>query len=164
MQDLEVPALSYFCSWIQLATTAYGSPLDSTKMFWPVALPRKSRFRAAAKMRAVKLESECDRMFTSVPALQEKNFDVFTVSTKIVVGADSEKSVTHTRVAMAEALGIFASKLPESSLHVVIDQLWNDLISLSGVQRQVILLVFFLNFCFAKYGVSVILKSSVRLS
>lgn len=142
MQDLEVAASSYFCSWMHLAATAYGSPLDSTKMFWPVALPRKSRFRAAAKFRAVKLENEYNSMSTSDPAkesiLHEKNFDASTVSTKIIVGADSEKSVTHTRVATAEALGIFASKLSDGSLHVVIDPLWNDLISLSGVQRQVI--------------------------
>lgn len=145
VQDLEVSASSYFCSWIQLATTSYGSPLDSTKMFWPVALPRKSHFRAAAKMRAVKLESEYDRMFTSDPAkesvLQEKNYNVSIVSSRIVVGADSEKSVTQTRVGTAEALGIFASKLPRSCLNVVIDPLWNDLISLSGVRRQVAAMV-----------------------
>ncbi|ONK68755.1 uncharacterized protein A4U43_C05F15610 [Asparagus officinalis] len=145
VQDLEVVAVSYFRSWLQLAATAYGSPLDTTKMFWPVALPRKSRFRAAAKMRAVKLESEYDRKFTSDPAqesvLQEKNFDVSTPCGKIIVGADSEKSVTHTRVATAEALGVFASRLPVGSLHVVIDPLWNDLISLSGVQRQVAAMV-----------------------
>lgn len=145
VQDLEASASSYFCSWVRLATTSYGSPLDSTKMFWPVALPRKSRFRAAAKMRAVKLESEYDMLFTSDPAkesvLQEKNYDVSMAGAKIIVGADCDKSVTHTRVATAEALGIFASMLPQSSLQVVINMLWNDLISLSGVQRQVAAMV-----------------------
>lgn len=141
VQDLEAAALSYFNSWIQLATTPYGSPFDATKMFWPVALPRKSQYRAAAKMKAVKLESQYDRIFTSDPAresvLREKNSDVSAASTKIIVGGDTDKSVNQTRVVTAEALGIFASKLPKSSVQVVIDSLWNDLTSLSGIQRQV---------------------------
>ncbi|GFZ00920.1 similar to ROOT GROWTH DEFECTIVE 3 [Actinidia rufa] len=58
VEDLEAAAKLYFSSWIELAITPYGSPLDATKMFWPAALPRKSHFKAAAKMRAVKLESD----------------------------------------------------------------------------------------------------------
>ncbi|CBI40030.3 unnamed protein product, partial [Vitis vinifera] len=110
--DLEDAARSYISSWIELATTPYGSPLDSTKMFWPVALPRKKR-----------------------------NGDSSANSVKIIVGADLEKSVTHTRVVTAAALGIFASKLHEGPIQYVIDPLWKALTSLSGVQRQVVSMV-----------------------
>ncbi|KAL5998885.1 btaf1 RNA polymerase II, B-TFIID transcription factor-associated [Asimina triloba] len=138
--DLEVAAKLYFSSWIQLATTPYGSPLDSTKMFWPVALPRKSHIKAAAKMRAVKLENDYNYNFSSDSMKDAHLPDKSEVSsnfTKIIVGADNEKSVTHTRVVTATALGILASKLPEASSQFVFDPLWKDLTSLSGVQRQV---------------------------
>lgn len=143
---METAARSYFSSWIELATTPYGSPLDATKMFWPVALPRKSHFRAAAKMRAVKLENDCSRNFSfdfAKGISQERNGDVSTNFVKIIVGADGDKSVTHTRVVTASALGIFASKLPEESLQIVFDPLWKDLTSSSGVQRQVALDIFY---------------------
>ncbi|XP_010255080.1 PREDICTED: TATA-binding protein-associated factor BTAF1 isoform X2 [Nelumbo nucifera] len=140
-QDLEAAAKSYFSFWVELATTPYGSPLDSSKMFWPVALPRKSHFRAAAKMRAVKLENECSGQFSYDSAkgaiLQERKGDASANFVKIIVGTDGDKSVTRTRAVTAAALGIFASKLPERSLQYVFDPLWKDLASLSGVQRQV---------------------------
>ncbi|KAJ0979707.1 hypothetical protein J5N97_015181 [Dioscorea zingiberensis] len=140
-QDLEDVARSYFSCWIQLATTPYGSALDTSKMFWPTALPRKSHHRAAAKLRAVKHETEYIRNYMFNPAnetsVQEKSTDLPANCQKIIVGADNEKSVTHTRMVTAAALGIFVSKLPEASLQVVIDPLWNNLISSSGVQRQV---------------------------
>ncbi|XP_030934313.1 TATA-binding protein-associated factor BTAF1 isoform X1 [Quercus lobata] len=139
--DLENAARSYMSSWIELATTPYGSALDATKMFWPVALPRKSHFRAAAKMRAVKLESESCRnvVLESAAAIvpQERNVDVSANLVKVIVGADVEMSVTNTRVVTASALGIFASKLHLGSMQNVIDPLWNALSSSSGVQRQV---------------------------
>ncbi|XP_050252135.1 TATA-binding protein-associated factor BTAF1 isoform X1 [Quercus robur] len=139
--DLENAARSYMSSWIELATTPYGSALDATKMFWPVALPRKSHFRAAAKMRAVKLESESCRnvVLESTAAIvpQERNVDVSANPVKVIVGADVEMSVTNTRVVTASALGIFASKLHLGSMQNVIDPLWNALSSSSGVQRQV---------------------------
>ncbi|KAJ8627928.1 hypothetical protein MRB53_021235 [Persea americana] len=139
--DLQAAAMSYFSSWIQLATTPYGSALDATKIFWPAAPPRKSHFRAAAKMRAVKLENEQNRnsgldCLNNTP-FPEKNGEASSNFTKIIVGADTEKSVTRTRVVAATALGILASKLPEAALQCVIDPLWQDLTSLSGVQRQV---------------------------
>lgn len=142
VEDLEAAASLFMASWIELATTPYGSPLDTTKMFWPVAPPRKSHFKAAAKMRAVMLENETsgsialDSMRGNLP--QERNGDS-PHSVKIVVGADVEMSVTYTRVVTASALGIFASKLHTRSVKYVIDPLWNALASLSGVQRQVIL-------------------------
>ncbi|XP_050224849.1 TATA-binding protein-associated factor BTAF1 isoform X2 [Mercurialis annua] len=140
VEDLEAAAVSYLNSWIELATTPYGSPLDSAKMFWPVAPPRKSHFRAAAKMRAVKLENESWRNSTldygQESVSQERNGDPSS-TVKYFVGADVEMSVANTRVITASALGIFASKLREGSFHHVIDPLWNALTSLSGVQRQV---------------------------
>ncbi|XP_057949880.1 TATA-binding protein-associated factor BTAF1 isoform X2 [Malania oleifera] len=141
VSDLEAAARLYMSSWIELTTTPYGSPLDSTKMFWPVALPRKSHFRAAAKMRAAMLDSDSVRNTILDPSKgapsQERNGDLSSNSVKIIVGADVDKSVTHTRVITATALGFFASRLPEESLQYVIDPLWKDLTSLSGVQRQV---------------------------
>ncbi|KAI0501620.1 hypothetical protein KFK09_016565 [Dendrobium nobile] len=144
-QDLEAAAQLYFSSWIHLAATPYGSALDATKMFWPIALPRKSHFRAAAKMRIVKSDNDTGTCFTvevgKGSMLPENKIDCATISTKIIVGADSEKPVTHTRVVTASALGVFVSRLPEVSLPAVIHPLWNDLTSLSGVQRQVAAMV-----------------------
>ncbi|KAE8721380.1 TATA-binding protein-associated factor BTAF1 [Hibiscus syriacus] len=139
--DLEVAAASFMSSWIELATTSFGSTLDSTKMFWPVALPRKSHHRAAAKMKVVKLENESygtigmDSMRGAVS--QETNGDASANLVKIIVGADAEMSVTNTRVITASALGIFASKLLADSLQYIVAPLWSALSSLSGVQRQV---------------------------
>ncbi|GAV57483.1 SNF2_N domain-containing protein/Helicase_C domain-containing protein/DUF3535 domain-containing protein [Cephalotus follicularis] len=141
VEDLEAVARSYMSSWIELAITPYGSPLDAKKMFWPVANPRKSHFRAAAKMRASRPEYEYSSSigFDSVRGtlLQERNGDVSANSVKIFVGADVEISVTNTRVVTASALGIFASKLHDGSKQFVIEPLWKSLTSLSGVQRQV---------------------------
>lgn len=141
VEDLEMAARSYVNSWIELASTPFGSVLDTSKMFWPVSFPQKSQSRAAAKMRAVKVENEYGGDFgldsTKGINLQEKNGDVSMGSVKIVVGADVDTSVTNTRVITATALGIFASKLSEVSINDVIDPLWNALTSLSGVRRQV---------------------------
>jgi len=134
-------ASSYGSSWIELASTPFGSALDASKMYWPVAFPRKSQIRAAAKMRAAKIENErglefsLDSIKGTIP--QDRNGDVPMNSVKIVVGADVDTSVTHTRVVTATALGYFASKLPVGSLKYVIDPLWSSLTSFSGVQRQV---------------------------
>lgn len=142
MEDLEAAAKSYVSSWIELATTPYGSPMDAAKMFWPVAIPRKSHFKAAAKMRAVKLENDPGSSILLDSAegniMQEKNGDSSTNPAKIIVGADMEMSVTHTRVVTATALGVFASKLHEGSAPYVIDPLKKALTSMSGVQRQVL--------------------------
>ncbi|KAB2614179.1 TATA-binding protein-associated factor BTAF1-like [Pyrus ussuriensis x Pyrus communis] len=138
--DLEIAARSYMSSWIGLATTPYGSALDSTKMFWPVALPRKSHFKAAAKMRAVNLVNESCRnigLESSKGSIPEKGGDASTNNVQIVVGADVEMSVPHTRVVTAAALGVFASRLHETSMQYVIDPLTKAFTSLSGVQRQV---------------------------
>ncbi|KAK6158614.1 hypothetical protein DH2020_005928 [Rehmannia glutinosa] len=144
VEDLESAAKLYFSSWIELATTPYGSPLDAAKMFWPVALPRKSHFKAAAKMRAVMLESESQRNKALEPTeimSGEQNGDTSANSTKIIVGADLDISVTHTRVVTSTALGIMASKLNGASLQYVVDPLWKGLTTLSGVQRQVVSMV-----------------------
>lgn len=140
-KDLEYAARLYFSNWVQLATTPFGSALDSTKMFLPVALPRGNRSRAAAKIRSARLDHEYTRMIsfgsTGESTSHEKHLDVPSSVSKIIVGADPDKSVTHTRVLTSMALGLFASKLPVSSWQVVLSPLANDLMSLSGVQRQV---------------------------
>lgn len=110
-------------------------------MFLPVALPRGSRSRAVAKIRSARQEHENTRMISFGSAGEstshEKHFDVPSNVSKIIVGADSDKSVTHTRVLTSMALGLFASKLPVGSWQVVLSPLADDLMSLSGVQRQV---------------------------
>ncbi|KAL3498161.1 hypothetical protein ACH5RR_040893 [Cinchona calisaya] len=145
VEDLVGVVELYFSSWIELATTPYGSPLDATKMFWPVALPRKSHFKAAAKMRAVKVDTDSYKNTVDVGeggSSQDKIGDSSSSSpAKIVVGADEDMSVTHTRVVTATALGILASKLHKTSLAFVIDPLWKALTSLFGVQRQVAAMV-----------------------
>ncbi|KAL7210524.1 hypothetical protein ACSBR1_031976 [Camellia fascicularis] len=55
VEDLEATAKLYISYLLELTTTPYGSPLDATKMFWPVALPCKSHFKAAAKMTVLKV-------------------------------------------------------------------------------------------------------------
>lgn len=141
MDDLEDTAKFYMASWIELAATPYGSTLDATKMFWPVAPPRKSHFKAAAKMKAVKLENEASSIlgfdYARSSASLEKQEDASARSTKIIVGSDMEMSVTRTRVVTASALGIFASRLREGSMQFVVDPLSSTLTSMSGVQRQV---------------------------
>ncbi|XP_010547370.1 PREDICTED: TATA-binding protein-associated factor BTAF1 isoform X2 [Tarenaya hassleriana] len=141
VKDLEDAATSFVASWLELATTPYGSPLDAAKMFWPVAPPRKSHFKAAAKMKAVKLENEASSSlgFDSgkSSAIVERNDDISAGSIKIIVGSDVEMSVTKTRVVTASALGILASRLSDGSMRFVIDPLCSALTSLSGVQRQV---------------------------
>lgn len=139
---MEAAAKPHISAWLELVTTPYGSPLDSTKMFWPTALPRKSHFKAAAKMRAANLENISGRNVGLDHAnlstnSQERNGDISSNPVKIIVGADSEKSVTHTRVVTASALGILASKLHDGSSEYLIDPLRKDLTSHSGVQRQV---------------------------
>ncbi|EYU37472.1 hypothetical protein ABFS82_01G048900 [Erythranthe guttata] len=143
VEDLETAAKLYFSSWIVLASTPYGSQLDSTKMFWPVALPRKSHFKAAAKMRAVKMESENQKNASesAESMLGDQNGDASAIAAKIIVGADLDISVTYTRVVTATALGVMASKLSGPSLQYVVDPLWKGLTSLSGVQRQVVSMV-----------------------
>ncbi|XP_078169062.1 ROOT GROWTH DEFECTIVE 3 isoform X2 [Carex rostrata] len=142
--ELESAAGAYFSSWVQLATTPYGSALDPAKMFLPVALPRRSASRAAAKMRSVHgtstssvtiLDFSKGQVQQPVSAPVER--DIPAGVAKIVVGADSEKSVTHTRVLVSTALGVLASKLPPTSWQVVVTLLWRDLTALAGVQRQV---------------------------
>lgn len=123
-------------------STPYGSQLDTTKMFWPVALPRRSQFRAAAKVKAAKFET--DRLRNNcidpvgVVAPLERNGEASLNAMKMVFGADMEMSVTQTRVVTASALGTLAAKLREGSLQCILDPLWSALTSVSGVQRQVI--------------------------
>ncbi|XP_078440415.1 ROOT GROWTH DEFECTIVE 3 isoform X2 [Wolffia australiana] len=144
-ENLESPSKLYFSGWVQLAATATGSALDDGKMYWPVALPRKSHFRAAAKMRAVSYENEnvanpCFDASGENKVLQYSD-EHQASSMKIIFGADSEKGVMSTRVVTATALGGLVSRLREESLQAVVDTLWNYSISMSGVQRQVACLI-----------------------
>ena len=87
-------------SWIELESTPYGSVLDATKMFWPIALPRKIHFRAAAKMRVVNLENESYRNIplesTNGAVPHERIGDASINPVNIIFGTDVEMSVTHT--------------------------------------------------------------------
>ncbi|KAL9678205.1 hypothetical protein QQ045_016044 [Rhodiola kirilowii] len=141
VDDLETAARLYMPSWLELATTPFGSALDASKMFLPTALPRKSHFKAAAKMRVVMSENDGCRKLNAEANMPERNGDTAGNNIKIIVGADVEMSVTRTRVVTAAALGVLASILRDGSLPHVIDPLWNALSSSSGVQRQVASLV-----------------------
>ncbi|XP_047337513.1 TATA-binding protein-associated factor BTAF1 [Impatiens glandulifera] len=141
MEDLEGASKLYISSWIELASTSYGSALDATKMFWPLALPRRSHFKAVAKLRAAKLENNSCINVGSDSAkgsnFLEKNVDTSTGPVKIIVGADTDMSVTCTRAVTTMALGLLAARLHESCLQCLVDPLWKALTSFSGVQRQV---------------------------
>ncbi|KNA20109.1 hypothetical protein SOVF_055380 [Spinacia oleracea] len=140
VMDLVTAAKSHITSWLELATTPYGSELNISKMFWPVAPPQKRKFVTAAKMRAAKMDNYAGRsgnVGAAKGTILEDCVDASGSSLKIVVGADSEKSVTRTRVVAAAALGVLASKWPESSINHITDPLWKDISSLSGVQRQI---------------------------
>eukprot|EP00250_Pteridium_aquilinum_P022032 c25285_g1_i2 orf=410-6568(-) len=135
--DLATAADKFFASWLKLASTANGAPLEMSKMFAPMSLPRKSHVRAVAKLRAAKGEN-----LISGGTLHEedaRNVDLsFAVGTsKIVVGSDTEKSVVQMRVSTSFALGIMAASLPQTSYSMIIDALSTHLSSMSGVQRQV---------------------------
>eukprot|EP01018_Ginkgo_biloba_P007683 Gb_19667 [translate_table: standard] len=140
-EELASAANCYFNSWLKLSTTACGSPFEASKMFSPTFLPRKSHFKAAAKLRAAKGESPilghvALDMDKEVP-LNDKSLELSPNFTKIIVGADTEKSVNHTRVVTASALGVLAANLPESLFQMVVDSLSEHLASLYAVQRQV---------------------------
>lgn len=162
IKELETAAQPYVSSWLDLATTPYGSALDTSKMFWPVAPPRKTHDRPATKTRPARFDNEASRsvildfsrgavvpaavvpaavvpaaVVPGIVAPQENDGHASSSSSKIVVGADLDKSVTHTRVVAATALGVLASKWPMDSLQCIADPLWKNLISLAGVQRQV---------------------------
>ncbi|KAI5064208.1 hypothetical protein GOP47_0020878 [Adiantum capillus-veneris] len=137
--DLAGAADNYFASWLKLASTAAGSPLELSKMFSPISLPRKSHVRAAAKLRQAKGDGPSHQWNKD----EARNADLpFTVGmSKIVVGSDTEKSVVQMRVSTSFALGIMAASLPPSSCKMVVDSLSVHLLSMSGVQRQVACMV-----------------------
>lgn len=70
---------------------------------------------------------------------RSRNVDNFTnQSSKVIVGAEGEKSVVQMRVATASALGILAASLSDSMLGTAVIALLELLNSTSGVQRQVL--------------------------
>lgn len=138
--DLAAAAENFFASWLKLASTATGSPLEMSRMFSPLLLPRKSHVKAVAKIKAVTGENS-----TSGSTLTEWNKSESRIGdpsfvvgiSKIVVGADTEKSVVQMRVSTSFALGLMAASLPRSSYSMIIEALLTHLSSMSGVQRQV---------------------------
>ncbi|KAH9321118.1 hypothetical protein KI387_015757, partial [Taxus chinensis] len=139
-EELASAADHYFASWLKLSTTPSGCPLDASKMFSPTSLPRRSQFKAAAKLRASKGESLNLGHVTistekEVPT-HDRSSDISANFTKIYVGADGEQSVPCMRVVTASALGALAANLPESLFQKLVDSLLEHLASLSGVQRQ----------------------------
>lgn len=103
-------------------------------MYSPNSLPRKSRGRAVAKLKAVRGE---------IPAVGESSWQPPRPNNKVrdllhvIVGADGEKSAVLMRVTTARALGILAASLP-SALFPTVANLLTELLSSSlGTQRQV---------------------------
>lgn len=140
-EELAVAANCYFDSWLKLSTTPSGSPLDASKMFSPMSLPRKSQFKAAAKLRAAKgenlnLGNLAINAEKEVP-INDRSFDASSNFIKIYVGTDVEQSVTCMRVVTGSALGVLVANLPQTLFRKVVDSLMEHLTSLSAVQRQV---------------------------
>lgn len=138
--DLAAAAQSFFASWLKLASTATGAPLEVSRMFSPLSLPRKSHAKAVAKIKAVTGESSTSgSIFREGNRVESKTVDLpFAVgSSKIIVGSDTEKSVVQMRVSTSFALGLMAASLPHSSYSMIIEALLTHLSSMSGVQRQV---------------------------
>ncbi|KAJ7534695.1 hypothetical protein O6H91_13G105700 [Diphasiastrum complanatum] len=140
--DLATTATAYFPSWLKLASTAAGSPLETSKMFSPTSLPRRSRVKAVAKLKAARCASSLHGETSSLTSkdVTEKHRALelsFSSHSKIVVGADGERAVIQMRVATASALGIFAASMPESTSQILVETLLEHLASISGVQRQV---------------------------
>ncbi|XP_057836707.2 TATA-binding protein-associated factor BTAF1 isoform X2 [Cryptomeria japonica] len=140
-EELAAAADCYFASWLKLSTTPSGCLLDASKMFSPTSLPRRSQFKAAAKLRASKGES-LNLGHVAITTEKElpthdKSLDISSNFTKIYVGADGEQSVTCMRVVTASALGVLAANLPEALFQKLVDSLLEHLASLSAVQRQV---------------------------
>ncbi|KAH7295287.1 hypothetical protein KP509_27G041200 [Ceratopteris richardii] len=137
--ELAAAADMYFASWLKLASTATGSPLESSKMFSPTSIPRKSHVRAAAKLRQARKDG------SSYQGNREeaKNADLPYVTSlaKVVVGSETENSVMRMRVSTSSALGIMTASLPPSSSKIIVESLLTHLSSMSGVHRQVACLV-----------------------
>lgn len=103
-------------------------------MYSPHSLPRNSRVRAEAKLKAAHgVTSTIGESSWQAPPrpnkVREQSF--------VVVGADGEKSVVLMRVATASALGILAASLPSSMFGSIVSSLIELLSSTLGIQRQV---------------------------
>lgn len=133
--NLAEEATTYLSSWLKLASTASGSPLETSKMYSPNSLPRKSRGKAVAKLKAGhgvasgNLESTLPLPPRSCKSREHPS---------VIVGADGEKSVVIMRVTASRALGILAASLP-STMSPTIVNLLSELFSTAyGTQRQVL--------------------------
>lgn len=136
--DLTAAAEKFFPSWLKLASTATGSPLETSKMFSPTSLPRRSHVRAAAKLRAAKGESSASGDYHRNRDEARNSDSSFAAGVlKVVVGSDMDKSVVQMRVSTSFALGIMAASLPYSLYGTMVEVLIKHIASTSGVQRQV---------------------------
>lgn len=102
-------------------------------MYSPSSLPRKSRGRAVAKLKAARGEIPT----TGEPSWAPPRPNKVREQSSVVVGADGEKSAVHMRVTTAKALGILAASLPSALFPTVATSLTELLSSPSGTQRQV---------------------------
>ena len=102
-------------------------------MYSPNSLPRKSRRRAVAKLKAVRGDTSAIGETSWQPPRPNKVRD----QAPVVVGAEGEKSIVLMRVTTARALGILAASLPSKLFPTVVSSLTELLSSPYGTQRQV---------------------------
>ncbi|XP_024523098.1 TATA-binding protein-associated factor BTAF1 [Selaginella moellendorffii] len=129
---LQPSTLSFFPTWLKLASTAAGASLEASNMFSPTSLPKGSRSKVVAKLSASKLISRGESHSHGPEA--QKHSDVVP---KVVVGADGENSAVYMRIATTSALGVLAGNVPGSMLDLIFQALNQALHSPSGIQRQV---------------------------
>jgi hypothetical protein len=111
-------------------------------MYSPNSLPRKSRRRAVAKLKAVRGDTSAIGETSWQPPRPNKVRD----QAPVVVGAEGEKPIVLMRVTTARALGILAASLPSKLFPTVVSSLTELLSSPYGTQRQV---------CFSRYLITV---------
>ncbi|EFJ06187.1 hypothetical protein SELMODRAFT_186944 [Selaginella moellendorffii] len=128
---LQPSTLSFFPTWLKLASTAAGASLEASNMFSPTSLPKGSRSKVVAKLSASKLISRGESHSHGPEA--QKHSDVVP---KVVVGADGENSAVYMRIATTSALGVLAGNVPGSMLDLIFQALNQALHSPSGIQRQ----------------------------
>ena len=131
--NLAEEATAYLSAWLKLASTAAGAPLEASKMYSPNSLPRKTRRRSAAKLKAARVDTSAIGETSWQPPRPNKLRE----QSQVVVGAEGEKSIVLMRVTTARALGILAAALPSKLFFTVVSSLTDLLSSPYGTQRQV---------------------------
>lgn len=124
----------YFSSWLNLASTATGASLETSNLYSPNLLPRRTSDRTIAKCTAgLSLTSAGGESSCHAPSRVNKIRE----HTIVVVGADGEKSVVVMRVVTAHCLGILSASLPSTKFSFIVKLLSTFLSSSSAIQRQV---------------------------